>query len=122
MNWDPIDRTVLANEQVDSHGRSWRSGAKVERRQLRQWFIRLTAFQDELLAGLDGLDGWGDNVKAMQRNWIGRSDGANVTFAILLQSEQSTAAISSIEVFTTRLDTLPRCVVHMCGTRASNPE
>ena len=102
VNWDPVDHTVLANEQVDSQGRSWRSGAKVERRQLRQWFIRLTAYADELLEGLDGLEGWSDNVKSMQRNWIGRSEGANVTFTVLLESKPS----ATLEVFTTRLDTL----------------
>ena len=106
VNWDPIDQTVLANEQVDSLGRSWRSGARVERRQLRQWFIRLTAYTDELLRGLDGLEGWSDNVKAMQRNWIGKSDGATVTFAVLLESDAAQAAATSIDVFTTRIDTL----------------
>lgn len=106
VNWDPIDQTVLANEQVDSRGHSWRSGAKVERRQLRQWFIRLTAYTDELLAGLDGLGGWSENVKAMQRNWIGKSQGANVTFAVSLEPPSNTAPHTSIDVFTTRIDTL----------------
>ena len=106
VNWDPVDHTVLANEQVDSQGRSWRSGAQVERRQLRQWFIRLTAYQDELLAGLDALSGWSEHVKAMQRNWIGRSDGAVVTFAVPLRANGASAAAASVEVFTTRLDTL----------------
>ena len=111
VNWDPVDHTVLANEQVDSLGRSWRSGAKVERRQLRQWFIRLTAYTEQLLDGLEGLHGWTDNVKAMQRNWIGKSDGANVTFSVLPKATSNTATAAAahstqLDVFTTRLDTL----------------
>src|SRR3954471_3991321 len=98
VNWDPVDHTVLANEQV-IEGRGWRSGALVERRKLAQWFFRITAFSDELLAALDGLERWPDKVRLMQRNWIGRSEGARVRFVVEGRSER-------IEVFTTRPDTL----------------
>ena len=98
VNWDPIDQTVLANEQVDSEGRSWRSGAKVERKLLRQWFFKITDYADELLEDLDKLRGWPERVKLMQANWIGKSTGAQVTF--------QTEAGDPIVVFTTRPDTL----------------
>ena len=98
VNWDPIDQTVLANEQVDSEGRSWRSGAKVERKLLRQWFFKITDYADELLRDLDKLTGWPERVKLMQANWIGKSTGAQVTF----QTETG----DPIAVFTTRPDTL----------------
>src|SRR3954464_10570425 len=80
VNWDPVDMTVLANEQVID-GRGWRSGALVERRQLAQWFLRITDFADELLDGLDGLDQWPDKVRLMQENWIGKSQGLRMRFA-----------------------------------------
>jgi len=76
VNWDPVDQTVLANEQVDSEGRSWRSGAKVEQKLLKQWFLRITHYAEELLRDLDTLTGWPERVKTMQANWIGRSTGA----------------------------------------------
>nr|CAG8591932.1 12110_t:CDS:10 [Entrophospora candida] len=76
VNWDPIDQTVLANEQVDSNGFSWRSGAKVEHRKLKQWFIKITDFTESLLNDLDLLNDWPEHVKQMQRNWIGKSEGA----------------------------------------------
>lgn len=98
VNWDPIDQTVLANEQVDSEGRSWRSGAKVERKLLRQWFLKITAYADELLQDLDQLPGWPERVRLMQENWIGKSTGAKVVF----KTEQG----DDLEVFTTRPDTL----------------
>ncbi|NET50916.1 MAG: leucine--tRNA ligase, partial [Merismopedia sp. SIO2A8] len=98
VNWDPIDQTVLANEQVDAEGRSWRSGALVERKLLRQWFFKITDYADQLLADLDTLDGWPDRVKTMQANWIGKSTGARVTF--------TTEDGDPIEIFTTRPDTL----------------
>ena len=97
VNWDPIDQTVLANEQVDSEGRSWRSGAKVERKLLKQWFFKITAYADQLLNDLDKLPGWPDRVKTMQANWIGKSKGAQVTF-------QTSAG--ELEIYTTRPDTL----------------
>ena len=98
VNWDPIDQTVLANEQVID-GRGWRSGALVERREIPQWFVRITAYADELLADLDRLDGWPESVKTMQRNWIGRSEGLLLRFPLSGGDE-------SLEVFTTRPDTL----------------
>jgi leucyl-tRNA synthetase len=98
VNWDPIDQTVLANEQVDSDGKSWRSGAKVERRLLRQWFFKITDYAEQLLQDLDQLSGWPERVRLMQANWIGKSTGAHVTF--------TTPAGDAIKVFTTRPDTL----------------
>ena len=100
VNWDPIDQTVLANEQVDADGRSWRSGAVVEKRKLRQWFLKITAVADELLDDLDQLTGWPERVRTMQANWIGRSNGATLRFAM------SDTGEDSIEVFTTRPDTV----------------
>ena len=79
VNWDPVDNTVLANEQVID-GRGWRSGAAVERRELTQWFLKISDFADELLEGLDTLDRWPEKVRLMQKNWIGRSEGARVFF------------------------------------------
>ncbi|MBE9069484.1 leucine--tRNA ligase [Leptolyngbya cf. ectocarpi LEGE 11479] len=98
VNWDPIDQTVLANEQVDSEGKSWRSGAKVERKLLRQWFLKITDYADQLLADLDKLDGWPERVKLMQANWIGKSTGAHVVF--------TTEDGDEIKIYTTRPDTL----------------
>ncbi len=100
VNWDPIDKTVLANEQVDPDGKSWRSGATVEKKKLKQWFLRITDFADELLEGLDLLKGWPEKVRTMQANWIGKSIGAEVSFKV--KSEQD----FNITVFTTRPDTL----------------
>lgn len=97
VNWDPVDQTVLANEQVID-GRGWRSDALVERREIPQWFMKITAYADELLDGLDNLDGWPDSVKTMQRNWIGRSEGIELSFEV----EDD----SPLSVFTTRPDTL----------------
>ncbi len=99
VNWDPIDQTVLANEQVDSEGRSWRSGAKVERKLLRQWFLKITDYAEELLNDLDKLSGWPERVKLMQANWIGKSVGAYLEFPIIGLDEK-------IAVFTTRPDTV----------------
>ena len=101
VNWDPVDGTVLANEQV-INGRGWRSGAMVEKRQLSQWFMRITQYAPDLLASLDGLDRWPDRVRTMQAHWIGRSEGARVRFPLLAQAGPAT----EIEVFTTRPDTL----------------
>ncbi|MGG6297999.1 leucine--tRNA ligase [Leptolyngbya sp. AN02str] len=98
VNWDPIDQTVLANEQVDSEGKSWRSGAKVERRMLRQWFLKITDYAEQLLKDLDQLEGWPERVRLMQENWIGRSTGAQVVF--------KTEAGDELPIFTTRPDTL----------------
>ncbi len=98
VNWDPVDQTVLANEQVID-GRGWRSGAPVERRDIPQWFIRITAYADELLAELDNLSGWPEAVRTMQRNWIGRSAGVEFDFGV----EGDNAPL---RVYTTRPDTV----------------
>jgi len=98
VNWDPVDQTVLANEQV-IEGKGWRSGAPVERRQIPQWFLKITAYSEELLAELDRLPGWPESVRAMQRNWIGRSDGVEARFAVSGSPE-------SLSIFTTRPDTM----------------
>lgn len=98
VNWDPIDQTVLANEQVVD-GRGWRSGALVEQKEIPQWFIKITDYAEELLKDLDQLEDWPDQVRAMQRNWIGRSEGVELTFQL---SGQDT----SFDVYTTRPDTL----------------
>ena len=104
VNWDPIDQTVLANEQVDGEGRSWRSGALVEKRKLRQWFLKITAYADALLDDLPQLEGWPERVRTMQANWIGRSTGAELSFAVVDGAGQPTG--NTITVFTTRPDTL----------------
>ena len=101
VNWDPVDQTVLANEQVID-GRGWRSGAVVERREIPQWFIRITAYAEELLEGLDTLDGWPEAVRTMQRNWIGKSRGVELAFGL----DEAIANLDRIEVYTTRPDTL----------------
>ncbi len=101
VNWDPVDMTVLANEQVID-GRGWRSGALVERRKLSQWFLKITDFADELVDGLGALEHWPDKVKLMQENWIGRSQGLQFKFALV----GNATGIDSVEVFTTRPDTM----------------
>ena len=98
VNWDPVDQTVLANEQVID-GRGWRSGALVEKREIPQWFLKITAYAQELLDGLDTLDGWPESVKTMQRNWIGRSEGLEFAFDVAGSDDK-------LRVFTTRPDTL----------------
>ncbi|CAI8427187.1 MAG: Leucine--tRNA ligase [Synechococcus sp. MIT S9220] len=100
VNWDPIDQTVLANEQVDSEGRSWRSGALVEQKNLTQWFLKITEYADALLEDLDQLQGWPERVRTMQANWIGRSIGAEIDFQVEGHND------ATITVFTTRADTL----------------
>ena len=103
VNWDPVDNTVLANEQVID-GRGWRSGALVEQRELTQWFFKISDFAQDLLDGLDGLDKWPEKVRLMQANWIGRSDGMLVRFA--LSPETAPAGASELTCFSTRIDTL----------------
>ncbi len=98
VNWDPIDQTVLANEQVID-GRGWRSGALVEQKEIPQWFIKITDYAEELLNDLDQLEDWPDQVRTQQRNWIGRSEGVDLTFQV---ADQNT----SFDVYTTRPDTL----------------
>ncbi|KAG0245050.1 hypothetical protein BGW41_004307 [Actinomortierella wolfii] len=108
VNWDPVDETVLANEQVDAEGKSWRSGAIVEKRKLRQWFFKITDYAEDLLQDLDRLQHWPDRVKQMQRNWIGKSKGAEFDFAIqgLSPQQQQGTQDSKVTVFTSRPDTL----------------
>ncbi|MGE4280944.1 MAG: leucine--tRNA ligase [Magnetospirillum sp.] len=98
VNWDPVENTVLANEQVID-GRGWRSGALVEKRLLSQWFLKITHYAEDLLDSLKSLDRWPDRVRLMQENWIGRSEGARLTWALTGRDER-------LEVFTTRPDTL----------------
>ncbi|MGE4360177.1 MAG: class I tRNA ligase family protein, partial [Lysobacteraceae bacterium] len=98
VNWDPVDQTVLANEQVVD-GRGWRSGAVVEKREIPQWFLKITDYAQELLDGLDALPGWPEAVKTMQRNWIGRSEGLEIAFRLEDTDER-------LCVYTTRPDTL----------------
>jgi leucyl-tRNA synthetase len=101
VNWDPVDMTVLANEQVID-GRGWRSGAVVEQRELTQWFLKVSDYAEELLEALDGLDRWPDKVRLMQRNWIGKSEGLRLFFELTEPAHGHNA----IEVFTTRPDTI----------------
>lgn len=106
VNYDPVDQTVLANEQVDANGCSWRSGAKVEKRRLKQWFFKISEFREELLQHLEVLakdEAWPERVVAMQKNWLGKSQGAMIKFPIMAHSNDTHA---SIEVYTTRPDTL----------------
>ena len=106
VNWDPVDHTVLANEQVID-GRGWRSGALVEKRDIPMYYFRITDYAEELLRDLDTLDGWPERVKTMQRNWIGKSRGMNVRFALREDSRDGlTPEQHSVQVFTTRPDTL----------------
>ncbi len=100
VNWDPIDKTVLANEQVDPDGKSWRSGAVVEKKLLKQWFLKITDYAPKLLNDLNGLIDWPERVKTMQSNWIGKSEGVTIQFKLENSAEEY------IEVFTTRADTL----------------
>ena len=103
VNWDPIDQTVLANEQVID-GRGWRSGAIVERKKLNQWCFNISKFSDELLDDLEKLDEWPNKVKVMQKNWIGKSFGSEITFQI-----EGIDEVKSVKIFTTRPDTLFGC-------------
>jgi leucyl-tRNA synthetase len=102
VNWDPVDMTVLANEQVID-GKGWRSGAPVEQRELTQWFFRISDFAEDLLSALDGLEGWPEKVRLMQRNWIGKSEGLRLLFELMPSDKTDDTAI---EVFTTRPDTI----------------
>jgi leucyl-tRNA synthetase len=111
VNWDPVDNTVLANEQVID-GRGWRSGAPIELRKLNQWFLRISAFAEQLIDDLAGLERWPERVRLMQRNWIGRSEGARILFALRDRQDR-------LEVFTTRHDTL--FGASFCAVSASHP-
>ncbi len=98
VNWDPVDQTILANEQV-VNGRGWRSGALVERREIPQWFLKITDYADELLESLEQLNQWPEQVRLMQKNWIGRSEGTEITFALA-------GNVDYLSIYTTRVDTL----------------
>lgn len=113
VNWDPVDQTVLANEQVID-GRGWRTGAVVEKREIPMYYMRITAYAEELLAALDGLTGWPERVKLMQANWIGKSEGVNIAFPYELDGEKR-----QLRVFTTRADTLMG--VTFCAVAAEHP-
>ena len=106
VNWDPVDQTVLANEQVID-GRGWRTGALVEKREIPMYYLRITAYAEELLGALDSLSGWPERVRTMQANWIGRSEGCEVAFPYCDDTiAASGGAASALKVFTTRVDTL----------------
>lgn len=112
VNWDPVDKTVLANEQVDQEGRSWRSGAVVEKRKLRQWYVLTTRMEEELLQGLGTLKHWPSKVKTAQDRWIGKSKGAEFRFRLQGRSEP-------LSVFTTHPETLMG--VSFLGLSPSHP-
>ena len=101
VNWDPVDMTVLANEQVEN-GKGWRSGALVERKELTQWFFKISEYSDELLSALDGLENWPEKVRTMQKNWIGKSQGLQFDF----KTNGAPKGFEKLEVYTTRPDTL----------------
>jgi leucyl-tRNA synthetase len=113
VNWDPVDQTVLANEQVID-GRGWRTGAIVEKREIPMYYMRITAYAEELLAALDSLPGWPERVKTMQANWIGKSHGVNIAFPYELAGEKRL-----LRVFTTRADTLMGAT--FCAVAAEHP-
>jgi len=111
VNWDPIEGTVLANEQVDANGCGWRSGAKVERREIPQWFLKITQYADELLEETDKLEGWPEAVRTQQKNWIGRSEGVEFEFKLAGRGDSELditgdGNADSIRVYTTRPDTV----------------
>ena len=116
VNWDPVDMTVLANEQVID-GKGWRSGAPVEKRELAQWFLKITAFAPDLLSALDGLTTWPEKVRLMQKNWIGRSEGMRFTFE--LEDEAGHLLPEGLTVYTTRHDTIFGAT--FCAVSADHP-
>ena len=116
VNWDPVDHTVLANEQVID-GKGWRSGAPVEKRELAQWFFRISDYAQDLLDALDGLSDWPEKVRLMQRNWIGRSEGMRFSFE--LTKEDGTSVDDKLTVFTTRHDTIFGAT--FCAIAADHP-
>ncbi len=116
VNWDPLDHTVLANEQVID-GKGWRSGAPVEKRELAQWFLKITKYAPELLSALDDLTTWPEKVRLMQKNWIGRSEGMRFTFA--LENEQGDLLPEGLTVYTTRHDTIFGAT--FCAVSADHP-
>ena len=116
VNWDPVDQTVLANEQVID-GKGWRSGAVVEKRELAQWFLKITTYAEELLSALDGLDKWPEKVRLMQKNWIGRSEGLRFTFD--LEDALGHKLDQVLPVYTTRHDTI--FGASFCAVSADHP-
>lgn len=119
VNWDPVEESVLANEQV-IEGRGWRSGAVIEKRQLTQWFLRITAFAEELLGSLKSLERWPDRVRLMQENWIGRSEGAYINFDLFgNQQLGGNGDLNKLEVYTTRPDTIFGAA--FCAIAANHP-
>ncbi len=116
VNWDPVDQTVLANEQVID-GRGWRSGALVEKRELAQWFLKISDFSEELLSALDTLEDWPDKVRLMQRNWIGKSEGLRFSFE--LEDENGNLLDDRLTVYTTRHDTI--FGASFCAISADHP-
>ncbi len=112
VNWDPVEQTVLANEQVSPDGRGWRSGALVEKKEIPQWFFKITSYAQELLDGLAELKDWPDSVKIMQEHWIGRSEGLEINF-------QVDGSDQPLSVYTTRPDTL--CGVTFISVAAEHP-
>jgi len=111
VNWDPVEGTVLANEQVDANGCGWRSGAKVERREIPQWFLKITQYADELLEETDKLEGWPEAVRTQQKNWIGRSEGVEFDFVLAGRGNEpldvtQDGVMDAIRVYTTRPDTV----------------
>ena len=116
VNWDPVDQTVLANEQVID-GKGWRSGAAVEKRELAQWFLKITTYAEELLSALDGLDKWPEKVRLMQKNWIGRSEGLRFTFD--LEDALGHKLDQVLPVYTTRHDTI--FGASFCAVSADHP-
>ena len=116
VNWDPVEHTVLANEQVID-GKGWRSGVEVEQRKLNQWFLKITHFAEDLLQAIEGLDRWPDKVRLMQHNWIGRSEGARVSWPLVGKNGNDLG--ESLEVFTTRPDTL--FGASFCAISAQHP-
>jgi leucyl-tRNA synthetase len=118
VNWDPVDQTVLANEQVID-GRGWRTGAVVEKREIPMYYLRITAYADELLAGLDTLPGWPERVRTMQANWIGRSEGVEISFPWADTARAAMGADGALKVFTTRADTLMGATY--CAVAAEHP-
>src|SRR5512135_35940 len=113
VNWDPVDQTVLANEQVID-GRGWRTGALVEKREIPMYFFRITHYAEELLAALEGMSGWPEQVKLMQKNWIGKSEGVKIGFEYALDGQKKI-----LWVFTTRADTLMGTT--FCAVAAEHP-
>ena len=105
VNWDPVDQTVLANEQVID-GRGWRTGALVEKREIPMYYLHITRYADELLEALEDLPGWPERVRVMQANWIGRSEGCEIAFPYAPDTARAAGSDGALRVFTTRADTL----------------